>query len=193
MAHSEQIQRQPQALIERVVMVQVSTRRRDHGAFHSSPTNGSAKNTMATTARRVPEPGGAPSPTRLTDGDRSDRRAWPRRSTAAEAVLRQDRLARGTGDEVDERLSGGRIRCLFGHRNRVLGEHVDVGRDVHACSLVTSRLHVGFVDDAGISLAQGHLRHDALHVLLQAHRSNGHPGALEDLRGVLAAWHLGRA
>ncbi len=74
--------------------------------------------------------------------------------------------------------------------DRILGDDVDVGRDLDPARLITSRSHVGLVDDPGIRFAGGHLGHHRPHVLLQRIRRHRHPGRVEDLLGIRAARHL---
>ena len=63
-------------------------------------------------------------------------------------------LALLAGDEVDERLRAIGVRRVLGDGDRVLGDHVDVGRDLDAVGVVAGGDDVGDVHDAGVGLAQ---------------------------------------
>ena len=157
-----------------------------HGARHNRPMNGSAKNTIATTASaRRRERQTPPTTTAVT--------LRPGAHCLRESVLGEDRLARGTGDEADEAGRGRRVLGGFRHRDRVGGDDVDVVGNGDADRFVACRLDIGRVDDACVGFVEGHLVHDRLHVGFEALRRDGDLGLVEHLFRVRADRNLWRS
>src|ERR1700730_3953176 len=102
------------------------------------------------------------------------------------AIAGQSRLA-GAKEIRDERLSQWRVLRILKDRDRIVGHDVLSRRNFHTLHSGAGRLHIGDVDDAGISLAQRHLADDRLDIGLQAGRLHNGACFLQRLRGVTPA------
>src|SRR6202022_4512844 len=76
-------------------------------------------------------------------------------------IAGQSRLA-GAKEIRHERLSQWRVLRILKDRDRIVGHDVLSRRNFHTLHSGAGRLHIGDVDDAGISLPRGHLADDPL-------------------------------
>src|SRR6266540_3440528 len=101
------------------------------------------------------------------------------------------RLLRGLRpEELHPRLGCAGVLTVLDDPDRVRRDHVEPVGDLHATHGALGRLHVRDVDDAGVRLAQRHLAHGRLGVLLRGRGVDGDARLRERLRRVLPARHL---
>ena len=104
-----------------------------------------------------------------------------------ESEFGEDRLPVGPEDELHEGGRGLGIRCTGQRGDRVLGNHVEVLRDVDALDGALGRQDVRDVDDPGIELTGLHLGEQGPHVGLVRVDRGRDPGVVQCLASEVTA------